>query len=105
NKRDDVGEPERGRHQHGLPGRPFLHLAVTQHRVDDSIGLSTTLSECHADDHRQAVAKCAGRSLDSRIAVIGMTAEAAIWLAITIELFARENTHCLENHVLNHAAM
>ena len=92
-ERDDVGEPERGRHQHGLPGRSFLHLAVAQHRVDDAIGLSTALGERHADDHRQAVAKRAGRSLDSRIAVIGMTAEAAVRLAVTIEIFARENAH------------
>ena len=32
---DDVGAAERGRHQHGLPGRAFLDLAVAQHGVDD----------------------------------------------------------------------
>ena len=31
---DDVGEPERGGHQHRLPGRAFLHLAVAEDRVD-----------------------------------------------------------------------
>ena len=86
---DDVGEPERGRHQHGLPGRAFLHLAVAQHGVDDAVGLPAALGERHADDHRQAVAERAGRGLDARIAVVGMAAEPAIRRAIGVEVGSR----------------
>src|SRR5216683_7611814 len=72
---DDVGKPERGRHQHRFPGRSFLHLAVAQHGVNDAVGLAATLRKRHADYHGETMPERAGRSFDPRIAVIGMAAE------------------------------
>ena len=69
------------------------------------VGAAPPLGQRHAHRHRQAVAERAGRGLDAGIAVVGMTAEPAVRLAVAVEIVAREHAQLLQDHVLDHAAV
>ena len=94
------------RHQHGFPGRAFLHLAVADSTVvDGAVGLAPAFGERHADHHRQAVAERAGRGLDAGIAVVGVDAEPAVRRAVVVEILRGQDAQLFEDHVLDHAAV
>ena len=61
-----VGKPVLTSAHRRFPNRTFVNLTVTHHNDDTAVALLHSRGKRHTNAKRQAVAKCAGRSLDSR---------------------------------------
>ncbi len=102
---DEIIELEIGRHHHRFPGRALLEFAVGQHAIDQHIGVFELFGIGLACRHAEPVAERSRGRGNSRRLVIGMRAEAAIRLAIGVEIRTRQNALLLQDHVLDHAAV